>query len=72
MLMRFFILLLGFGLAVAGGVSILAYLNLLAAGYDFSTYLQFIVRRIEFYFLLIGAAIIWGSIYIPSNLRKSK
>jgi len=70
MIIRFFILLIGFGLAVAGGVSLLAYLNLLAAGYDFSTYLQFVIRRIEFYLLLIGAVLIWSSIYIPSQKRN--
>ncbi|WP_306453935.1 hypothetical protein [Bacillus sp. FJAT-45350] len=68
--MRFFILLIGFGLAVAGGVSILAYLNLLAAGYDFKTYFKFIIYRVELYLFIIGALLITASIYLPNNRKK--
>lgn len=65
MIFRFFFLLIGFGLAVAGGVSVLAYLNLLAAGYDFSTYLSFIIGRVEFYLLCTGLLIIFLCIFFP-------
>ncbi|WP_078430340.1 hypothetical protein [Alkalihalobacterium alkalinitrilicum] len=66
---RVFSLLIGFGLAVAGGVSLLAYLNLLTAGYDFLTYLHFISTRIELYMVIIGGIIITLSIYWPTKRK---
>lgn len=65
MIFRFFILLIGFGLAVAGGVSLIAYLNLITAGYSFIYYLKFIGLRIEFHLLLVGILMIFLSIYSP-------
>lgn len=70
MIFRFFILLIGFGLSVAGGISLLAYLNLLAAGFTFIYYLQFILHRIEFYFFLAGLLIVIISIYYPFPDQK--
>ncbi|MBU8906927.1 hypothetical protein [Desertibacillus haloalkaliphilus] len=67
MIFRFFLLLIGFGLAVAGGVSCIAYLNYLAAGYDFISFLQFMIKRIELYILLAGLLLITLSIYYPSK-----
>ncbi|WP_216828297.1 hypothetical protein [Alkalihalobacterium elongatum] len=67
---RVFSLLVGFGLAVAGGVSLLAYLNLLTAGYDFITYLRFISTRIELYMVIVGGLIITLSIYWPTKRKK--
>lgn len=67
MIFRFFILLVGFGLASIGGVSIIAYLNLITAGYTFIYYLQFIVLRVEFHLFLIGFIMILISIYFPSK-----
>ncbi|OIJ10345.1 hypothetical protein BKP35_13565 [Anaerobacillus arseniciselenatis] len=69
MIFRFFILLIGFGLAVTGGVSMIAYLNLITAGYSFVYYLHFISLRIEFHLFLIGFIMIILSIYIPSSKR---
>lgn len=46
--------LIGFGLAVSGGVSLIAYLNLLPAGVSWLEYYLFIRSRIECYFLPIG------------------
>ena len=60
---RVFFLLTGFGLAVIGGINIVAYLNLLAIGYSFIDYLLFIKDRVECYLLLIGFLIICISIY---------
>ncbi|WLD95368.1 hypothetical protein MOJ78_08490 [Alkalihalobacillus sp. AL-G] len=68
---RMFILLIGFSLSVAGGVSLIAFLNLISAGHGFVKYLLFISTRSEFYIFLIGLAFIWGSIYIPSFRRNS-
>ncbi|MCD8502594.1 MAG: hypothetical protein LRY71_14185 [Bacillaceae bacterium] len=57
MIFRFCLLLIGFGLAVVGGISLLAYLNLFAAGYNLLYYLKFILHTLEFYFFLIGLLI---------------
>lgn len=42
--------LIGFGLAVSGGVTIIAYLNFLPAGISWYEYFMFIRGRIECYF----------------------
>jgi hypothetical protein len=73
MLFRAFLLLTGFGLAVIGGISAVAYLNLLTTGYEMVDYLRFILKRFECYLLPIGIIVIWGSIYLPlikSNSRR--
>jgi len=46
--------LVGFGLAVSGGVTIIAYMNFLPAGISWLEYFIFIRGRIECYFLPIG------------------
>ena len=46
--------LIGFGLAVSGGVTIIAYLNFLPAGISWIEYFQFIKGRMECYFLPVG------------------
>ncbi len=64
--------MVGFTLAVVGGVSILAYLNLLIAGYQFSAYLLFLIERIEFYLFLIGVAMIIISIIFPTKRNRDR
>jgi hypothetical protein len=71
MLFRVILLLAGFTLAVSGGVSTIAYLNLLATGHGFIDYLLYITKRIECYLLAVGVLLIWISIYFP-NLYTSK
>jgi hypothetical protein len=66
MLFRALLLLVGFTLTVSGGVSTIAYLNLLATGYDIFDYIFYITKRIECYLLVVGILIIWFSIYFPS------
>lgn len=51
---KIFFFLLGFGLMVIGFTYIITYLNLLSFGYSFIEYLQFISKRLECYFALIG------------------
>lgn len=64
--MRYILLfLIGFGLAVAGGVTLIAYMNFLPAGITWLEYLVFIKGRPECYlfpigFFLIGLAITLG------------
>ncbi len=64
---RIFFFLLGFGLMTVGFVYIILYLNLLTIGYSFLNYVNFIIRRIECYFSLIGLIIINLSIYIKGD-----
>lgn len=65
MLTRVFFLFVGFGLAVSGGVTIIAFLNMLTIGQDYLGYLQFLTDRPETYLLLGGIVIMWLSIYFP-------
>lgn len=51
--------LIGFGLAVAGGVTIIAYMNFLPAGISWIEYFMFIKMRIECYFFPIGLLLIF-------------
>lgn len=46
--------LIGFGLAVSGGVTLIAYLNFLPAGISWAEYFHFISGRVESYFLPLG------------------
>lgn len=46
--------LIGFGLAVSGGVTLIAYMNFLPAGISWYEYFEFVKGRIECYFLPIG------------------
>ncbi|WP_332689235.1 hypothetical protein [Halalkalibacter lacteus] len=71
-MIRLFFVMVGFTLAVVGGVSILAYLNLLIAGYQFSAYLLFLIERIEFYLFLIGVAMIIISMTFPTNRNRDR
>lgn len=64
---RLFFLLVGFGLTVIGFVYIISYLNLLTIGYNFSQYVNFIIRRIECMYAPIGITIILLSILLPGG-----
>lgn len=58
-----FLFLIGFGLAVSGGVMLIAYMNFLPAGITWMEYFLFIQGRIECYFFPIGLLIISVAIY---------
>ncbi|WP_099157180.1 hypothetical protein [Virgibacillus ndiopensis] len=63
-----FLFLLGFGLAVTGGVTLIAYTNFLPAGLGWGDYLVFVLGRPECYFLPIGFLIIAVALYsYPNN-----
>jgi hypothetical protein len=70
MIYRSFLLLTGFGMAVAGGVSTIAYLNLLTTGYSFMDYLLDISKKFECYLLPLGIVMVWISIYYPYRSGK--
>ncbi|AIF42768.1 hypothetical protein [Virgibacillus sp. SK37] len=58
-----FLFLIGFGLAVTGGVTIIAYTNFLPAGVTWLEYFSFILTRPECYFLPAGLILIAFVIY---------
>lgn len=62
MLTRIFIFLLGYALTVIGLIYIISYLNLLSIGYNFLEYVNFIIRRIECLYTIIGIVLIILSI----------
>jgi hypothetical protein len=72
MMLRLFLFLFGFGLAVAGGVTAIAYLNVMAMGLSFLDYLLFISKKMECYLLIIGIILITVSIYLPLDKKKTK
>lgn len=67
---RIFVFLIGFGLTVIGFVYMISYLNLLSLGYNFLEYVQFIVRRLECMYSVIGILIIVLDIYIPGGKHE--
>lgn len=67
MLTRIFIFLLGYALTVIGLIYAISYLNLIAIGYNFFEYVNFIIRRIECLYTLFGIILILLSIYLPGG-----
>ncbi|HIV75206.1 MAG TPA: hypothetical protein H9895_09030 [Candidatus Pseudogracilibacillus intestinigallinarum] len=53
-----FLFLLGFGLAISGGITVIAYMNFLPAGITWYEYVHFISRRMECYFFPLGVIIV--------------
>ncbi|WP_407272386.1 hypothetical protein [Radiobacillus sp. PE A8.2] len=66
-----FIFLIGFGLAVSGGVTIIAYINLVPAGLSLIDYLMFIQGRFECYFLPIGIIIMSIALFKLPDIPNS-
>ena len=66
---RIFFFLVGFALMVLGFSFIILYLNLLTIGYNFSFYVQFITRRIECYYAVIGFIIIVLTLIIKGDKK---
>lgn len=69
MFARIFFFLLGFGLMVIGSMYIILYLNLITIGYSFMEYVNFIIRRIECLFLIIGFLMLTLAIYLPGGKK---
>lgn len=69
-MVRVFFFLLGFGLMVIGCSFIILYLNLTTMGYNFLEYVNFIIRRVECYFSIIGFIIMILSIALKGDYRK--
>ena len=62
-MLRVISFLFGFGLTIIGIIYIILYLNLLTIGYNFSFYVNFIIRRFECWYSIIGIIIMFISIY---------
>lgn len=71
MLIRIFLFLLGYALTIIGFIYIISYLNLIALGYNFLEYVNFIIRRVECIYSIIGIVLILLSIYIPGGDYES-
>ena len=69
-MIRVFFFLLGFGLMVIGCSFIILYLNLTTMEYNFLEYVNFIIRRVECYFSIIGFLIMILSITLKGDYRK--
>ena len=69
-MMRIFFFLVGFALMVIGFSFLILYLNLLTIGYNLSVYVNFIIRRIECYYALIGFIIILLTIIIKGDKKN--
>lgn len=67
---RIFFFLLGFTFMVIGTSYLILYLNLLTIGYNFSFYVNFITRRIECYYAIIGFIIILLTILTKGEDKK--
>lgn len=65
MIFRFFIFLIGFGLSVAGGVTLILELNFIIIGHTVLEYFQYISTRPELFLFASGIVVIWLSVYWP-------
>lgn len=64
-----FLFLLGFGLAVTGGVTSIAYMNFMPAGISWTEYFEFIAGRLECYFLPLGVLLMAIALFrYPNNM----
>ena len=69
-MIRILFFLIGFALMVLGLSFIILYLNILTIGYNFSYYVNFITRRIECYYALIGFLIVILAITIKGDKKN--
>lgn len=70
MITRITIFLIGFGFSVIGFVFIISYLNLTTIGYNFSEYVNFIIRRPECIIGFIGLLMTFSAIYMPGGKNE--
>lgn len=69
MFLRIIIFLLGILFIVTGFISIILYLNLLSFGYSFLEYVNFIIRRFETYYFIIGFIILSLTLILPGGKK---
>ena len=61
--MKYVTFLIGFGLTSIGLSYMIAFLNYIVIGYSFNDYIEFIIKRIEFYYVIVGIILMVYSIY---------
>lgn len=64
---QMFFFLIGFGFTVIGFTYIILYLNLFSIGYNIEDYVNFIIRRFECYYSIIGIIIMILSCFIKGE-----
>lgn len=64
---RIFFFLTGFGLTVLGFVYIISYLNLLTIGYNFSEYVNYIIKHYECLYAPVGIVIMTICLFLPGG-----
>ena len=69
-MVRVFFFLLGFGFTVIGTSFIILYLNLTTMGYNFINYVNFIIRRMECYYSVIGIIMMLLSIWVKGDNKN--
>lgn len=69
MIARVITFLFGYALTLIGFIYIISYLNILNLGYNFIFYVNFICRRVECFFVIIGLILITLSIYLPGGKK---
>lgn len=70
MFARFFLFLFGFGMTVIGSSFLVLYLNLLTIGYSFKEYVNFIIRRPEFYYFIVGIIIVMFTVIMSGGKKN--
>ena len=69
-MIKVFFFLIGFALMVLGLSFIILYLNLLTIGYNFTFYVNFISKRIECYYTIIGFIIVLLTLTIKGDKKN--
>lgn len=69
-MLELLIFFIGFGFAVTGGVSIIAYLNFLPAGLTFMDYLIFISTQLDCYLLIVGFALMYFAVWLYERSNR--
>lgn len=67
MIARVLIFLLGYSLTLIGIIYIISYLNILSLGYNFLFYVNFICRKVECIYAVIGIILMIISVYTPGG-----
>ena len=70
MKIKYLIFLIGFGLTSIGLAYMITFLNYIIIGYNFKEYVYFIIRRIEFYYILIGLILMIISVYSKGDNKN--
>ncbi|MBQ2408830.1 MAG: hypothetical protein II309_05270 [Bacilli bacterium] len=70
MKIKYLIFLIGFGLTSIGLAYMITFLNYIIIGYNFKEYVYFIIRRIEFYYILIGIILMIISVYSKGDNKN--